>query len=453
MIKTPLRPYQEEAVVRALPHDGFLLFPEQRTGKCLMSLAIVDRRKPRYLWIICPINAIEVWSREIDKHLVEDWTCHITILNYEEMASRARKKQYRKQLAKYGRNNVMIIADEIHKIKRRGAVCSRGLRILARRAKYKLGLTGTPLGQGVQDAWAYFDFIDKSIFGPFDSKFDKKTGEIIHEGFSDKYLVMGGFKNLKVVGSRNEEEFYEIFHRYSYRVTLREARGSERPLKIRRRKVMFDLDDWTRDLYDELEDKLIIEVNRKKVRAKVMVAVIMKLQQLTGGFVITEEGPEIVGTEKLRRLLRHARALKKDSKKMVIVCRFLFEIERLRARLESRGISCQVVSGGNKYDHAFKEDVILIQVQAGMAVDMSMADDVVFYSSDFSYLNHEQVRFRILNFDKPMASFHYLIARDTIDEQIYQAVTRKKNLAHVVLDKYRKRKSGKTRTYHRGSRI
>lgn len=427
--------------MRALPHDGFLLFMEQRTGKCLTSLAIVDKRKPKYLWIVCPINAIEVWRKEIQKHLHVDWNCKLIMMNYEEMASRVRKYDYRKKMGRCNRDDVMIIADELHKIKRRGSKVSRSLRILARRARYKLGLTGTPLGQGIHDAWAQFNFIDPEIFGPFDSKFDKETGEMIEIGFSDKYLIMGGFKRLKVIGSQNEDEFYEKFHQYSYRITLREARGSERPLKLRYRRDYFDLDPATRDIYDELESELIVEVNRKKVRAAAVVAVIMKLQQLTGGFVITEDGsPEIVGSEKLRRLIKAARILKEEKKKFVIVCRFLYEIERICARLIARGISCQVVSGGRKYDHKFADDCVVIQVQAGVAVDMAMADYTIFYSSDYSYLNHEQMRFRTLNFDKPTASFHYLLARDTIDEDIYQAVRRKKNVASVVLDKYRRRK-------------
>lgn len=433
--------------MRALAHDGFLIFAEQRTGKCWISLSIVDKRKPSYLYIICPLNAIEVWHKEIDKHLVADWKCHVVILNYEELV--ARKKQYYRDTKKIGKNNLMIIVDEIHRIKKRGNVTSQAVRTLGKRARYKLGLTGTPLGQGVQDAWAYFDFTNKSIFGRYSSVCDRYTGEILPHpitgepqiGFEDKYLIKGGFRNTKVIGVRKEsmDEFYKKFHAHSYRVTLREARGKERPLIIRKRSILFDLEPATRAIYDELESELIVEVNRKTVKVPVVIALIMKLQQLTGGFVITEDGsPEIVGNEKLRQLLEIARVLKDEKKKIVVVCRFLFEIERIRARLESRGISCQVVSGGNRFNDQFEEDAVVMQVQMGCAVDMSASDHTVFYSSDYSYLNHEQVKFRILNWDKPCASFYYLRARDTIDEQIYQAVTRKKNVADVVLDKYRR---------------
>lgn len=420
---------------------------EQRTGKCLTSLSIVDKRKPKYLWIICPINAIEVWQREIKKHLIVDWDCKLLIMNFEELAARGKRRKYYERM-KYIGSECFIIADELHKIKRRGSQASRALRHLAKMSRWRLGLTGTPQGQGIHDLWAQFDFSDPSVFGKFDSKIDDQTGRIVEEGFRDKYLIMGGFRGLKVLGTREDrqEEFLDKVHAHSFRVTLREARGKDKPLRLRYIQEEFDLDENTRKLYDDLNKDFLIEVNRKKVRVKVMIALIMKLQQLAGGFVKTEEGPEIVGSEKLRKLLKLAKQYHQRRKKFVVVCRFLYEIERIRARLQSRGISCQLVSGGRKYDHEFEEDCVIIQVQAGVAVDMAMADHMIFYSWDYSYLNHEQMRFRTLNFDKEWATFHYLIARGTIDEDIYQAVKRKKTLAQFVLDKYRNDKRGKNRT-------
>ena len=49
MIKTELRNYQQEAVEAAQGFDGFALFTEQRTGKTLVSLTLVDQKKPDIL--------------------------------------------------------------------------------------------------------------------------------------------------------------------------------------------------------------------------------------------------------------------------------------------------------------------------------------------------------------------------------------------------------------------
>lgn len=439
MIRTaPRGPYQAEAVERALAFDGFLVFAEQRTGKCWISLSVVDARKPKNLWIICPKSAIRVWKEQIAEHLKIDWKFNLVMMNYEELI--ARKKFYYKQARV---PDLMIIADEIHRAKRRGTSTSSALRTLSRRARWRLGLTGTPIGNGIQDAWAQFNFVDPELFGPYSDVFDKKTGQRLVQGFDSRYLVHSGKKfgkqhTGKVIGYHNEEEFREKFRSRSYRIKLRDAR--KKKLITRARKEWMELSEHTRDIYDELEAELVVEVNKKKVQVPVIIALIMKLQQLTGGFIITEEGPEIVGNEKLRKLIRIVRRLKAAEKKVVIVSRFLFEIDRICARLRSRDITCKIVSGDNPFDGKFEEDCVVIQIQSGVAVDMAAADDLIFYSCDYSYLNHEQMRFRILNYDKPSASFHYLLIRGTIDEQIYEAQTRKKNLAHVVLDKYRRKK-------------
>src|SRR5690606_19297760 len=102
MIRTKLDWYQVEAVEKALQFDGFLLFMEQRTGKTLTSLAVVDKRKPKHLWIICPINAIRVWLTQIVQHLEVDWDCKLVIMNHEELASRKKRRKYYARMREIG---------------------------------------------------------------------------------------------------------------------------------------------------------------------------------------------------------------------------------------------------------------------------------------------------------------------------------------------------------------
>lgn len=440
MIRTELRGHQKEAVEEALPFDGFLLVPEQRTGKCLISLKLVDIRKPKNLWIVCPIQAIKTWKTEIAKHLQVDWDCKLVIVNYEELS--IRRKMYYKMAKKIGRENLMIIGDELHKIKRRGSKISRALRQLSKYAKYKLGLTGTPIGNGLHDIWALMDFVDKSVFGPWSDRVNKKTGEVTTHGFESNHLIYGGFKGFKITGYKDEQKIWEKFHSRSYRVTLREARGKKFPLKMVHRKIWVDLESEAREFYERLEDELEAVVNQKKVKVPVVVALTMKLQQVTGGYVIDSEDGEVhqVGRSKMKALKNYARARRFYGQKFVIVSRFIHEIEEISLMLDYLHTTWKVVRGGEPYDGHFDTDAIIIQVQSGVAVDMALANYVLFYSWDFSYINYEQVKFRVLNFEKPWVSFSYLLTRDTIDEQIYQAVTRKKNLAQLVLDKFRKQR-------------
>lgn len=449
---TGLRGYQKRAVAAAMPHNGFLLFPEPRTGKTLVALDILERRNPSWAIIICPKGAIRVWREEIDKHM-ESCSTEFRILSYGKFVSD--RKVWYKWARKQRGNENMLIVDESHYIKARGSKRSMAVRHFAMHIKYRLALTGTPIAQGLQDAWPQFDCIDAVATGKYetvvDEKGKKKRSEIIRrdlfgtwDDFDHRFLKWGGFKKKKIVGYRNEEEFRELFHSRSFRITLREARMEEnKPLIIRRIKRYVELLPATWGLYEEMQRELEVEVNRVRVRVVNVLALCMKLQQMTGGCLLPPSGmPLPIGSEKLEALAYIVGSDLKG-KKFVVVCRFLYEIERVKKLLMGAcRKTVKVVKGGEPFDGHFDTDAVVLQVQSGIAVDMSEAYATIFYSTDYSYLNYEQARFRILDYNKRQATFYYLLVRGTIDEDIYYSVTAKKKLADVVCDKYRRKRRG-----------
>ncbi len=435
------RPHQLESVERAVAAmeggGGFCIFTEQRTGKTAIAVEIARQLAPKALWVICPKVAIPVWKKALKGRRIP-----VEVVNYEAVVARRREWYERARATP----DLMIVADESHFLKTRGSSRSRVVRHLGRSAKYRLALTGTPLGQGLQDAWAQFDFIDPSIFGPYDDQVERSahSKKIIREGFDSTYIKWGGFKNHQIVGYRNERKFYRKFHAHSYRVTLQEARklAGYVPFKLRFTRVYFDLTPRTQRIYDELELKLKAVVNQRKIKAKNVLSCIAKLQQITGGFIInaTEDGKEIIriGFEKMEKFHQVVKTLPPKSK-FVVMARYIHEIEAITANLRSWGYRVKQVRGGIPYDGKFSEDAIVMQIQSGMAVDMSQASTIIFYSTDYSYFNYEQSRFRTLSFDTATARYFSLLGRNTVDEVIYQAVTRKKNLAKLVCDTYRER--------------
>lgn len=420
MIKTPLRPYQSEAVEKAMRYDGFAFFLEQRTGKTLTSLALVDQRRPSLLLIICPKKAIRVWEAEISKHLRIEWDMEVHIVNYEQIIDTSRRRKIRALCRKH---ETMTILDESHRIKRRSSKQSRACRLIGQESRWRLALTGTPIAQGLHDAWAQFDFIDPMIFGAWSR-------------FEAQYCVKGGFKGRQIVGYQNRERFEHLFHQYSYRKTLREARG--RPVFIRRIVRQVQLGPQALRAYQELERDLITQVSQKTVETPLVITLVMKLQQITGGFLIDEDGDHHrVGTEKLEELYSY---LKTAKGKVVVCTRFIHELSAIAEVLDGMGKTHQTIRGGIEWDGNFWADVMLLQVQSGVAIDLSQADTIVFYSWDYSYINYEQTRFRVLSYDRSRVTYVYLMVEDTIDQQIYEAVTRKKSLATLVCDHYRRRR-------------
>lgn len=451
MLKTTLRGYQSEAVRKALNYDGFAFFPEQRTGKCLCSIAVADHVKPDIILIVCPKKALRVWSKEFEKHLDLDWDCYIRYIHYEAAVRNAEdRRRYYRLADKWKRQGrtIMVICDEAHRIKKRGTRQSGFIRTLGKRATYRLALTGTPIAQGHKDAWPIFDFIQPGVFG------DR------WEDFEDQYLEIETKKNYKtkteykkILGPKNEDEFNDIFHTYCHRITLAEARRSEGlpSARIRWKKVFFKLKPSTRRVYEELQEDLETEVNGSPINTPLVLTLTMKLQQIAGGYVIQDERVpgqrrkkrtvHTLGEEKLHQLRRVLRLPRVMDRRLVICCRFKHEIDRIGALLDSMGRSWKRISGRVDYNGEFDTEVIILQVQSGEAIDLSAANTYIYYSWNHSMIDFEQSRFRIQSFDTDQVNYWFLMAEDTVDLEMFESVVKKRDLATLVCDKYRHRKA------------
>lgn len=459
MIRTELRPYQREAVAAALPFDGFALFPEQRTGKCLISLAIVDERKPEVLILLCPKKALKTWEEQIEEHFVNDWNCEIYIITYQEPVKdmQLRKDWYRETL-KWKKQGVkmMIIADEAHMIKKPGAAQSRFARTLAKRCIWKLALGGTPVDEGFEQFWAIFDFIGKNeIFGTYGS-------------FKERYVIYeqherrDGRTYPVLVGYNYEEELLEIIHEYSYRITFNEARVAmgKKPVRVRRKKVRFDLGRKSRHIYEELKGDMETTINELTIGAPLPVTLPQKLQQVCGGFLLHQEripGQKKrkrivvpVGREKLNKLMGLLSGFGQG--KVVICCRFTHEIEAIADEFDDFNWTYKIISGQHEWDLQFDVDYVILQVKSGLGFDLSEANTYVFYSWDQSHITFEQARFRIMNMElTDWVNYFFMMANDTIEDEYYEAVVRKKDFSTLVLDRYRK-KGNRRRTARKGAR-
>lgn len=438
---------EKEAVTALRGGGGFLLTLEQRTGKTLVAVNVYRHyRSGLPLLVVCPKVAIPVWKKAL-KEFPE-----AIIVTYDNISDNS-NRWYRWADKHYG---FFMIVDEAHLIKHRGAARSRVVRTVAKRSQYRLALTGTPISQGLQDAWALFDYLGH-IFGPWDDTWEGGLDGRLIPGFESRYLLYGGFKAKQIVGYQNEDDFYEIYDKYSFRITLREAKreGKKSGMVLRFQKKFFDLNPEARDVYDELQETLEAVVNESKVRVPNVLACVSKLQQIAGGFFIekiptgqvTPQGKPVYrkdvhklpGRSKLDFLVREILPTLRG--RFIVICRFIHELEAVQKAIRKAGSTCAMVRGGIPYDGEFRTKAICMQIQSGMAVDMSKADTIVFYSTDYSYVNFEQSRFRILNYDKSFGKYIFLLARDTVDEVIYAAIKSKKRVAELVVDKFRRKRN------------
>lgn len=326
----------------------------------------------------------------------------------------------------------MVVVDESQRIKSHTAKQSKFCHRLGKFVKYRMILSGTPITQSLIDGFSQYKFLDPSIFGSSITQFKDKYCII------DNYL---GFEQIK--GYKNVEDFTKRLHSIAYRVTKDEC--LDLPPVVDMVEYCY-LSDETRRLYDQMDRELLVclQSQESPVVAPFVVTKLLRLQQMTGGFLGTDDGVVPVGTEKLDLLESIVEDLPLE-KKLVVFARFRREIDAIKDCLEKLGRSVVLLTGdtGDREGvvRSFQEDpritVIVVQVQAGgLGINLTASDTVIYYSTTFSYADYEQSRARVHRIGQKGSKVTYihLLAKDTVDEQIMMALKKKQDLADYIVD-------------------
>jgi SNF2 family DNA or RNA helicase len=401
------------------------------------------------LLVICPKSIVGVWEAEFDKFADFDYTLavlegdsgkkadtlrHMTgaglqviVINYESAWRLEAELQRWKP--------DMIACDESSKIKNPQAKQSKALHRLGQHAKYKAILTGTPVTNSPLDFFSQYKFLDSNIFGQS------------YYSFRARYAIMGGYGNHQITGYKNLNDLVEKAHSIAFRIRLEDA--VELPDRIDEIRSI-ELEKNARKIYESIDKDSYAELMQGEVTTRNVLTRLLRLSQCTGGFIRDDEGSIVqeVSRAKLDALEDILDECEDQGKKVVIFARFIPEIEAIEKLLRKRKTKYSVIHGGIK-DRAEQVErfqtnnnvkVFLGQLQTtGMGLTLTAACVAVFYSLDFNYANYEQSRARIhrIGQDKKCLYIH-LVAKNTVDEKVMQALKHKADVAKLIVDDYKK---------------
>lgn len=412
------REYQLRAIEAALPHDGFALFMQQRTGKTYASLWIRERWGCVKTLVICPKKAVPVWRDSI--LALSGNTRDFTIVTFE---------YFRIHFLDYLTPWDLIIIDESHRIKERGSVQTQRCWKVGKFAIKRLILSGSPQGQGLEDYYSQLRFIRPDLYPSW-------------KDFSERFIVMGKvwFRGLdedpidKIVGYRNEEEFKIGLRAISYRVTRDEV--SKIKTVVRNKKVLVSPSREFIDLYNHLSNELFLDLEGSMVSAPHVLVKAIKLHQLCGGFLKDNEGRvNHLTSDKMNTLLDLLDGELKGVP-LVIVAQYKAELDYISQELLRRKIPHAQVRGKHQYDPQDRSHITLLHPSAGESINLSHYNVMVVYSMSHSYLKWEQFKDRIVLVDTPVVKYYYLTCPGTMDEIVYESVVKKKKLSESVMEIY-----------------
>ena len=180
-----------------------------------------------------------------------------------------------------------------------------------------------------------------------------------------------------------------------------------------------------------------------------MLTRLLRLSQLTGGFLRGDETDRVerVSSAKFDALSDIVESAAQEGGKLVIIARFLPEIDAITAMLERKSIAFSLITGAVKdrdeQVRRFQTDpdvtVFVGQIAtAGLGITLTAADTMAFYSLDYNMSNFEQAKARIHRVgQRNPCTYIYLVAAGTVDEKVLQALRDKADLARVLIDEYR----------------
>ena len=451
-----VQPYEHQVRAfefgRGLDHSALLM--EQGTGKTLVAIALLGHwRKAEGLQralIVAPKSVMPEWGRQFEeladfphqlvlltgslkerKDLLKNWPegsgLQVAVVNYEATWRMIEElKDWDPQI---------VITDESQKIKNIKAQQTKAVTVLGKTAKHRLILTGTPVTQSPLDFFAQYRFLDSRIFG---TRFTE---------FRSRYALMGGYGGYQVIGYRNLEELAAKAHSIAFRVTKGECLDLPETIN---QFVYADLEAEAKKLYQTLRKEAIIKFSEtEQVTAPIVLTELLRLQQITGGFIPTGENSyKQVSQAKLQVAKELLEEMKEANKKVVIFARFVPEVEALAKIAQDLGMSAFALTGKTSIEarqQALKDfqlgdlQVFIAQIATGgVGITLTAADTAIFYSMDFSLANYEQAKARLhrIGQKNPVVYIH-IMAKGTIDEGVMRRLAAKQDLANLVVDEYK----------------
>lgn len=390
-----MKPYkhQEELsdiVLAALRVRGIhYLASEERTGKTLTAILVAEKSAAVDILVVTKKKAKKGWDETLAAYPV---TCSYTVTTYTQ-AHNLTPRRYD-----------LVILDEAHTYISSSPKPSQAWKLLRPICQGTpiLYLSATPHPQGYHQLFHQFKLCS---YGPW----NRYT--TFYKWFKDYgipyTMEINGIEVPQYTRTKAEKVLKDIEGLFTTK-TRQELGFEHEPEDVIH---WIEPSDALKAVYNILVKKQIVKLsvgtlvcdNKSKERTS--------LHQLEGGTIKIEDNYfTLPNTEKIDYIKEHFG----DRSSLVIMYNFKQELKKLQ-------------------EH-FKEAQLLQATSYAEGVDLSMYDDLVIYSQDYSTGRHTQRRARQANMErKTPIKVHFLLMKNAVSQQVYKTVSvNKKNFVDSV---------------------
>jgi SNF2 family DNA or RNA helicase len=330
----------------------------------------------------------------------------------------------------------------------KGGQFGRALFEVAHAADWRVVMSGTPAPNGPQDMWGQIYFLDP-------------TGILLEPSYSDFQHSFMKLVDLRPKAERTRPMDHktprkwipkvdgvkragDLVNPLAYRVRIRDHLTDLPPLTTIRRLITMD-EEQARQ-YKEMEERLRVVIDDTRITVPVKLAQLMKLRQITGGFIIDNQ--EMAHALPTNPKLAELDSIIEDEigpeHKTIIYGQYRWEIGLLETRYKHR--NAVSVYGGNSSQKnlanikSFIHDpsigvIVLHPKSAGHGLNLTCAHYMVFYSVDHSAEDNYQSIKRIERAGQKHPMFvYFLLCKNSIDMPIYEVIALKKKNQEALID-------------------
>lgn len=433
--------YQSYATEFILSHPISAVFLEMGLGKSVITLsAIFDLCLDSFLvckvLVIAPLRvARDTWPAEINK-----WD-HLKGLSYSVAVGTEKERidALKKQSTLYiiNRENVdwlvhksgipfhfdMVVIDELSSFKSYGAKRFKSLLKVRPSVKRIVGLTGTPSSNGLMDLWAEFRILDlgqrlgryishyrNSYFTP-----DKRNAQIV---FSYKPLPGA------------EEEIYKQISDIT--ISMKSTDYLKMPEYVSN-EVFVTLSEKEWKVYSDFKEDMVANLGDEEIDAVNAAVLSGKLLQMANGAVYDSENKVHVIHDKkldaLEDLIEGA-----NGKPVLVAYWYKHDLERIKDRFPVRQI--QSSKDIEDWNDGKIPIAVIHPASAGHGLNLqSGGSTLIWFGLTWSLELYQQTNARLYRQgQKDTVIVHHIITKNTIDEDVLLALTKKEKTQDALVD-------------------
>jgi SNF2 family DNA or RNA helicase len=491
MVEFTLYEHQKIAIERARNMSSFALHFDVGTGKSLTAIQILRERYNREKRIIrtlifAPSIVLQNWKEEWKKFTkiegknvvvltgsgalrVKEFKkqCfderglrvgRVVVLNYESLLMLPLYEEIKKWQPE------IFVLDEIHRCKNPSSKTAKALDELANkhtRPQLRLALTGTPVLNSPMDLFQPI----KIMLGGFPTLESLVTGKHIQSFFHFRTLYFED-RNARWKGSQNyfpqwgpkpstSELFGRLLSSISMSVEKKDCLSLPPEIDVT---VPVPLTPEQRKDYDVFEKDLVAQIDGKTFTADIALTKALRLMQISSGFISGLEAPDGAELQPIKYEYQNTareNALKElltqicveGGKKAVVWATWANNYATISKVCEELGIKyvrCTGLESGKAKEEARKTfienpDILVFignPLSSGIGINLVVAHYDIWYSRNFSLDQFIQAKARIYRAGQTESVIHYhLVAQDTIELDILDALQSKKNMADVIMAK------------------